>query len=303
MTQKNITKKKFFFLFALLGIFFSFFQPTCGAYTRVSGSGDGCPDWPTCFGSWVPPFNDIHAVIEWSHRTSGTLFGLVSIMLVILSYVVYRKYNVTVKIYIATLFLIIIVGGIGGVVVLSELDPAIRTVHLAGAQTVAALKVAAFVIENISNDVKIDRKIKIMAIITAFLAITSLLSGAYAVWQGAGAVCYKWPLCSDYIIPKYTNQWIHMIHRLISLGLVLHILRLSYYLIKDYSNTTIGKFGILLLASGILQTIIGASIPISEFSIWSRTLHLGLATIVWMISFSIIIIIRNAKPKDYNKAQ
>ena len=94
-----------------------------------------------------------------------------------------------------------------------------------------------------------------------------------------------------------------MIHRLISLGLVLHILRLSYYLIKDYSNTTIGKFGILLLASGILQTIIGASIPISEFSIWSRTLHLGLATIVWMISFSIIIIIRNAKPKDYNKAQ
>ena len=299
MTQKNITKKKFLLLFSALGIFFSFFQPTCGAYTRVSGSGDGCPDWPTCFGSWVPPFNDIHAVIEWSHRTSGTLFGLVSIALVFLSYYVYRKYNLTVKIYISSLILIIIVGGIGGVVVLSELDPAIRTVHLAGAQTVAALMVAAFVIENIRSSINIDNKIKTMAAITALLAIASLLSGAYAVWQGAGTVCYKWPLCSEYIIPKYTNQWIHMTHRIISLASVLYILRLTYYLIKDYYNTSIGKLGVLLLASGILQMLIGASIPISEFSIWSRTLHLTLATIVWMISFSIIIIIRNGKSKAH----
>ena len=125
---------------------------------------------------WIlgPPFNDIHAVIEWSHRTSGTL-GLVSIALVFLSYYVYRKYNLTVKIYISSLILIIIVGGIGGVVVLSELDPAIRTVHLAGAQTVAALMVAAFVIENIRSSINIDNKIKTMAAITAVLAIASLL--------------------------------------------------------------------------------------------------------------------------------
>ena len=67
---------------------------------------------------------------------------------------------------------------------------------------------------------KVPNNIKIMVYITALLAISSLLSGAYAVWQGAGAVCYKWPLCSEYIIPKYTNQWIHMAHRLISLGLL-----------------------------------------------------------------------------------
>ena len=84
-----------------------------------------------------------------------------------------------------------------------------------------------------------------------------------------------------------------------TLASVLYILRLTYYLIKDYYNTSIGKLGVLLLASGILQMLIGASIPISEFSIWSRTLHLTLATIVWMISFSIIIIIRNGKSKTH----
>ena len=293
MEKKKFTNKKFLLTFALLGIFFSFFQPTCGAFTRVTDSGDGCPDWPTCFGSWVPPFNDINAVIEWSHRTSGTLFGLVAIMLLITSYILYKKFNPTVKIYSVALVLIIIVGGIGGLVVLSDLNPAIRTVHLAGAQAVAALMVAAFVIETISPQKKIPKNIKVMIYITAVLAISSLLSGAYAVWQGAGAVCYKWPLCSEYIIPKYTNQWIHMTHRVISLALLLSILRLSIILIRFGISSILGKIGIALLISGILQTVIGASIPLSEFTVWSRSLHLGLATIVWMISFSIIIVIRN----------
>ena len=261
MEKKKFTTKKFLFIFALLGIFFSFFQPTCGAFTRVTDSGDGCPDWPTCFGSWIPPLNDIHAIIEWSHRTSGTLFGIVSIFLV----------------------------------VLSELNPAIRTVHLAGAQTVAALMVATFIIQYL-KPVETNNKIKILAFITAFLAIASLLSGAYAVWQGAGSVCYRWPLCDDYLIPRFTNQWIHMIHRIISLVLILHILRLSIVLIKTQSGNILSKAGYLLLAMGTLQTIIGATIPISDFSVWSRSLHLGLATIVWMVTVSIIMLIKVKKP-------
>ena len=97
---------------------------------------------------------------------------------------------------------------------MSELNPAIRTVHLAGAQTIAALMVASFISINISK-VDTNKKIKTLSIITAFLAIASLLSGAYAVWQGAGAVCYRWPLCDDYLIPRYTNNYTDLIARLI----------------------------------------------------------------------------------------
>ena len=295
MEKKRFTNKKNLRIFALLGIFFSFFQPTCGAFTRVTDSGDGCPDWPTCFGSWVPPLNDINAIIEWSHRTSGTLFGIVSIILVVVSYMIYRKFNFTVKIYSLSLLLIIVVGGIGGAVVLSELNPAIRTVHLAGAQLIAALMVASFVTENI-NKVSASKKVKTLSLITAFLAIGALLSGAYAVWQGAGAVCYRWPLCDDYLIPRYTNQWIHMIHRLISLGLLIHIFRLSIVLIKYHADSVLQRIGYLLLITGMLQTLIGASIPISDFSVWSRSIHLGLATIVWMVSVLIIMVITTKKP-------
>jgi len=38
-----------------------------GAGVRLTGSGLGCPDWPRCYGSAVPPL-DSHAVIEYSNR-------------------------------------------------------------------------------------------------------------------------------------------------------------------------------------------------------------------------------------------
>jgi heme A synthase len=55
-----------------------------GAYVRASGSGAGCGShWPLCNGEVIPPTPQIATVIEFSHRLTTGLAGLLVIGLVV----------------------------------------------------------------------------------------------------------------------------------------------------------------------------------------------------------------------------
>ena len=112
-------------------------QITFGGVVRVTESGDGCPDWPLCYGRLIPPV-DKHALIEWTHRSAGMLVGLAILAATVRAWTKAGNDVRAVWLTSASLALIAIVGGIGGAVVLSDLNPAIRTLHLAMAETVSS---------------------------------------------------------------------------------------------------------------------------------------------------------------------
>jgi heme A synthase len=50
-----------------------------GAFVRASGSGAGCgAHWPTCNGQVLPVAPSVHTLIEFTHRASSALAGLVA---------------------------------------------------------------------------------------------------------------------------------------------------------------------------------------------------------------------------------
>ncbi|MCH8221790.1 MAG: heme A synthase [Chloroflexi bacterium] len=264
-------------------------QITLGGVVRVTGSGDGCPDWPQCFGSWIPPW-EYHAIIEWSHRTTGTFVGIIMLLALIRVVQRYRGHRALLGLALSGMVLVSIVGGIGGSVVLTDLNPAIRTLHLGLAEIVLLIMLVALVVAAVPPSWRSFNPLSAvdagmvtkLAVVAAAVSLIALLSGAYAVWRDAGAVCGSWPLCGGSVIPEVNLTWIHMIHRLLAgIGAVVA----AYAAFRAYRLDGAGPAlkGAAWAVLGIItvQVLIGAANPWTGFDTWVKATHLSLATFMW----------------------
>lgn len=264
-------------------------QITMGGVVRVTGSGLGCPDWPTCHGRLVPP-PDYHAWIEWTHRTVGTLVGIVLIGATARAWLRHRDDRAVLWFTTATLALIAVVGGIGGSVVLSEIHPALRTLHLflaeanlAIAVTALAFATRAFRAPFVTQAARAgDPPVIRMAWIGAVAILVALLTGSYAVWQGAGTICTSWPLCGGPVLPASSLAWTHMAHRLLAgAGSVILLVAAHRAYRLPGASGAIRLAALAVLALVLAQILMGAANPWTGFQQWARALHLTLATLVW----------------------
>ncbi len=130
-----------------------YFLILVGASVRASGAGMGCPDWPTCFGSWIPPtaesqlpanyqeiyaelgyadtrFNVVKTWTEYMNRLVGVTIGLLIFATAIVSWPLRRLDRSITYASVATFLMVGFQGWLGSKVVSSNLQPGMITLHM-----------------------------------------------------------------------------------------------------------------------------------------------------------------------------
>ncbi len=141
----------------LVTLFLTFDLVLFGAFTRLTDSGLGCPDWPGCYGTASPagahaqiseaqaqmptgPVTEAKAWIEMGHRYLATGVGVLILTLAGATWLQRRRPALVSPWWpAATLAWVCVQGAFGALTVTMKLFPAIVTLHLLGAMVLLAL--------------------------------------------------------------------------------------------------------------------------------------------------------------------
>jgi heme A synthase len=200
-----------------------------GVLVRATGSGLGCPDWPTCHGGVVPPGHD-EAMIEFSHRAVAMIVGFMVIATAWLAWRHYRHVPFIAWTALATVPLVGIQGVLGAITVVRELPPEVVATHLLTAMVVLSCEIAvAWAMwredptrrERRAAPRRESRMVASFALLAiGWLAVTMWVGG-YMTESGASTACEGWPACNGSILPGSDDQEItHMLHRYLAGALI-----------------------------------------------------------------------------------
>ena len=219
-------KKFTFHRLVLLTVFFTFDLILFGAFTRLTDSGLGCPDWPGCYGvsnpisalaqireaeSLMPtgPVTLSKAWIEMLHRYFAMGVGFLIIIMVVWSSLKKNLFGEKIsRVSIGLLILVCVQGAFGAWTVTLKLQPVIVTIHLMlGLSLLAALTYLSSLsarLEPLPNFVPIKTEVpfKRIAWIVMAVLVLQIFLGGWVSTNYAVLACDDFPLCHGSWFPE-----------------------------------------------------------------------------------------------------
>jgi len=195
----------------LVTLFLTFDLVLLGAFTRLTDSGLGCPDWPGCYGNASPlgaqaqidaaqsalpsgPVTHGKAWIEMTHRYLATGVGVLITVLALMSWLQRKRVAVSPWWATATLAWVCLQGAFGALTVTMKLYPAIVTAHLLGGITLLAL-LAAQAQAYVPGPLPLPRRLYTTTLAVLALSVLQVALGAWVSANYAVLACTDFPTC------------------------------------------------------------------------------------------------------------
>ncbi len=273
---------------AAITVVMTFALVVVGVIVRSTGSGLGCPAWPLCYGSVVPPFNDVHAIIEWSHRTTAAVVGLLVFGVGVAAVVSYRGRASVLWPSLVGFALVVFQAALGKVTVESELSGDIVTAHLATAMALLALLI--YVAVRSGLPARIGQaggwdRVTLWMVGTAAAVYVLLLLGSHVTATGTALVFPDWPLMNGTPFPALdAANAPHVIHRwaAVVVGLVLAGATLVAWRARD-RRPWVARLVVGAAALYLVQALVGGLQVFTDLSVWSQVVHLSLGAAIWSL--------------------
>lgn len=308
MTSSNNlinSKKRRFRTLTLLTVLFVYLVVLAGGIVRGTGSGMGCPDWPKCFGRWVPPthisqlpanyqeiygaklkgeieFNATKTWIEYANRLVGALTGFIVFVTLITSLTYWQTDKPIVIGSFVAFILIGLNGWLGAKVVSTELAQYMITIHFLLAILVVFALLYVFVRADAGANTELSRSRYItlsrLLIITLLVSIIQVILGTQvrtALDQVVRQLGYSQRM--NWI---ENLDWHFYVHRSFSLLVFAFHVAVIYQLRKVDKDSAAYKLGIAMMAVVIIEIVSGIIMAYGGVPAAMQPVHLLLAVIM-----------------------
>jgi len=206
-------------------LFLTFDLIMFGAFTRLTDSGLGCPDWPGCYGHANPlqahaaisaaeaamptgPVTVMKAWIEMIHRYLAMGIGVLIVALMVIAWRSWlqsgRRAMKFSPLFPTLLFgFVCLQGAFGAWTVTQKLQPVIVTTHLLLGMTLLAL--LAWFGTRLSDHPPVPRSASVLlvpAILAAMMLAMQIALGGWVSSNYAALACADFPLCHGELFPQ-----------------------------------------------------------------------------------------------------
>ena len=282
----------------------TYFLILVGGLVRASGAGLGCPDWPRCFGSWIPPasaadlpahfdVSQFNPTLMWTEYLNRLLGVTVGFLILATTIAAWRNHRHEPRIVWTTTMALLLTGfqgWLGGRVVAHELAAWIVTVHMIVALVIVQMLLYVTVEAFGKSE---GRRLKAEGLaITALILLTLVQIGFGTQVRGAIDTALDAGVARELALG--TVGPVDFLHRDLAFAVLAGSAALTFWLLSKRAASRLVRWSFVVLGLALLQVLLGAVLAYGSLLPAAQVGHLTIASL--LLGAETVLFLLSRKP-------